>query len=500
MKKFIIIISFLLSTYIIGQEELNYKVPKKELLDLIDVDLAPSVLRNTKNSILVLLSRSTYKSIAELSKSELRIAGLRVDPKRYIGSRITYYNKIELIDLEKGKKSIPIKGLPNNPKLSNFIWSPDEKKIAMTHTSDSGVELWLLDINKRLAKKLTSSLINSTMGNSINWLKNSKKLLVKYLPKNREKIIDESLIIPTGPKVTENNGEKAQNRTYQDLIKNPTDAKNFTQLSNSEIYLVDLNGNKQHFLDAKMYRNISVSPNGKYVMVSFIKKPFSYLVPYYRFPTETSVYDLNAREIKVISDAPLQEVLPKGFMAVSNNKRNISWRKDHPASLYYVQALDQGDPEIEVPFRDAIYQWEAPFTGTPILLTKVKNRYAGIIWGNETNAIVYDQWWNNRNSKTYVFAPSNPKIPARIINDRNYQDIYSDPGDFVTEKGRFGEFILVLQNKSAFLLGEGFTEKGQFPFLDQINLESDKKTRIYQSSYTDKFEQLLRTTTSRSLG
>ena len=490
MKKIIIIISFLLSTYILGQEELNYKVPKKELLDLIDVDLAPSVLRNTKNSILVLLSRSTYKSIAELSKSELRIAGLRVDPKRYIGSRTTYYNKVELIDLEKGKKSIPIKGLPNNPKLSNFIWSPDEKKIAMTHTSDSGVELWLLDINKRLAKKLTSSLINSTMGNSINWLKNSKKLLVKYLPKNREKIIDESLIIPTGPKVTENNGEKAQNRTYQDLIKNPTDAKNFTQLSNSEIYLVDLNGNKQHFLDAKMYRNISVSPNGKYVMISFIKKPFSYLVPYYRFPTETSVYDLNAREIKVISDAPLQEVLPKGFMAVSNNKRNISWRKDHPASLYYVQALDQGDPEIEVPFRDAIYQWEAPFSGTPILLTKVKNRYAGIIWGNETNAIVYDQWWNNRNSKTYVFDPSNPKIPARIINDRNYQDTYSDPGDFVTEKGRYGEFILVLQNKSAFLLGEGFTEKGQFPFLDQINLESDKKTRIYQSPYTDKFEQL----------
>ena len=490
MKKFIIIISFLLSTYILGQEELNYQVPKKELLDLIDVDLAPSVLRNTKNSILVLLSRSTYKSIAELSKSELRIAGLRVDPKRYIGSRTTYFNKVELIDLEKGKKSIPIKGLPNNPKLSNFIWSPDEKKIAMTHTSDSGVELWLLDIDKRLVKKLTSSLINSTMGNSINWLKNSKKLLVKYLPKNREKIIDESLIIPTGPKVTENNGEKAQNRTYQDLIKNPTDAKNFTQLSNSEIYLVDLNGNKQHFLDAKMYRNISVSPNGKYVMVSFIKKPFSYLVPYYRFPTETSVYDLNAKEIKVISDAPLQEVLPKGFMAVSNNKRNISWRKDHPASLYYVQALDKGDPEIEVPFRDAIYQWEAPFSGTPILLTKVKNRYAGIIWGNETNAIVYDQWWNNRNSKTYVFDPSNPKIPARIINDRNYQDIYSNPGDFVTEKGRYGEFILVLQKKSAFLLGEGFTEKGQFPFLDQINLESNKKNRIYQSSYTDKFEQL----------
>ena len=72
----------------------------------------------------------------------------------------------------------------------------------------------------------------------------------------------------------------------------------------------------------------------------------------------------------------------------------------------------------------------------------------------------------------------------------NYQDRYNDPGDFVTEKGKYGEFILALQKKSAFLLGEGFTEKGQFPFLDQVNLESNKKNRIYQSSYTDKFEQL----------
>ena len=490
MKKFVLLLYFIVSINILAQEDLNYQVPKKELLDLIDVDIAPSVLRNTKNSVLVLLSRSTYKSIANLSKKELRIAGLRVDPKRYIGSRTTYYNKVELVDLEKGKIPIPINGLPNNPQLTNFTWSPDEKKIAMTHTSESGVELWVLDVDSRQAKKLTSSFMNSTMGNSINWLKNSEKLLIKYLPENRETIIDESLIIPTGPKVTENNGEKAQNRTYQDLIKNPTDAKNFTQLSKSEIYLVDLKGNKQPFLDSRMYRNISLSPNGKYVIVSFIKTPFSYLVPYYRFPTETIVYDLEAQLIKVIYDAPLQEVLPKGFMAVSANKRNIGWRKDHPASLYYVEALDKGDPEVEVPFRDAIYQWKAPFDETPLLLTKVKNRYAGIIWGDESNAVIYDQWWKNRNSKTYVFDPSNPKIPARIINDRNYQDRYNDPGDFVTEKGKYGEFILALQKKSAFLLGEGFTEKGQFPFLDRVNLESNKKNRIYQSSYTDKFEQL----------
>jgi len=489
--KNIVITLFITASYLLNaQEELGYQVPKKELLDLIDVDLAPTVLRNTKNTVMVLLSRSTYKSIADLSRKEQRIAGLRVDPKRYIGSRTTYYNNVELVHFEEGETPLLVDGLPNKPQLTNFIWSPDEKMIAMTHTSDSSVELWILDVTTRKAKKLSSQPINATMGNSINWFKSSKELLVKFIPKDRENIIDQSVIVPTGPKVTENNGEKAQNRTYQDLIKNSTDAKNFIQLSRSEIYKIDLNGNKNHFLDARMYRDVSISPNGKYVMVSFVKEPFSYLVPYYRFPTETHVYDLDAQLVKLISDNPLQEVLPKGFMAVSNYKRDIGWRKDKPSTIYYVTALDKGNPEIKVPYRDALYEWEAPFDQKSILLTKIINRYVGIIWGNDLNAIIYDRWWNSRNSKTYIFSPSKPDIPAKVIVDRNYQDRYSDPGDFVTRKGKYGENILALDGNNAFLLGDGFSEKGQFPFLDKINLKSNKKNRIYESTYRDKFEQL----------
>jgi hypothetical protein len=54
-----------------------------------------------------------------------------------------------------------------------------------------------------------------------------------------------------------------------------------------------------------MYSNISFSPDGKYVMVSHIKKPFSYLVPYNRFPTETIIYDTAGKEISQVNDVPL---------------------------------------------------------------------------------------------------------------------------------------------------------------------------------------------------
>jgi len=488
--KLALIICIALSIQGYAQEELGYQTPKKELLDLIDVNPAPSVLTNTENDVLVLLSRPTYKNIADLSIKELRLAGLRVDPKRYIGSRTTYYNNVEIVVPAEGKERSPINGLPKNPKLANFTWSPDEKKIAMTHTSMTAVELWVLDINTKTAKRIVSAPVNATMGNSITWLKDSNRLLVKFLPTDRTAIIEQSEIIPTGPKVTENNGEKAQNRTYQDLIKNPTDSKNFTQLSRSEIHLVDLKGNSSLFLDAQMFRDIQVSPDGNYILVSFLKPPFSYLVPYSRFPTETHVYDLTAKRIQIISDSPLQEVLPKGFMAVSTLKRGISWRKDQPATIFYVEALDQGNPEIEVDYRDALYQWKAPFNLQPELLTKVENRFSGILWGTESKAIVFDRWWNNRNTKTYAINPSQPGKTGRLLFDRNYQDRYSDPGSFLTKKGRYGEDVLTLNNNKAYLIGAGFTPSGQYPFLDEINLDNKTKRRIYQSSFTDKFEQI----------
>ena len=91
-----------------AQEELGYQVPNKALLDMVDIDLAPYVLSNSDNSVLVMLYRPTYKSIKTLSRKELRIAGLRVDPQRFIGSRTTYYNKVTLVDLSKGKRLNPL--------------------------------------------------------------------------------------------------------------------------------------------------------------------------------------------------------------------------------------------------------------------------------------------------------------------------------------------------------------------------------------------------------
>ncbi len=472
-----------------AQDSLTYQKPSAEILELVDAPLAPSVLMDDAKQHMVLLYRDNFKSIQELSQEELRLAGLRIDPATNIGSRVTYINDIKLKS-PTGNDVTDVSGLPKNPRLSNFSWSPRQDKLAMTHTTSTGVEVWVLDLKEASIQRVTKAKVNANLGDVINWFADGRSLLVKMISDDRKPLINTDEAIPAGPTVSVSDGKKAQNRTYQDLLKNKNDEFNFEQLALSELHRVKLNGSSKKWLPAAMYDSISMSPDGNYVLVSTVERPFSYLVPYSRFASKTVVYDKSGKKIKTVVEVPLIEDLPKGFMAVREGRRDIQWRDDEPATLLFVEALDKGDPEVEVEFRDEVFLFKAPFKGEPQSILKTQNRFYRIQWARSDLAIAYDYWWNTRNLKTYRINPANPEKAPVVLNDRNYQDRYSDPGNFVTQRNQFGRSVLVMEGDSAFLLGDGFSEKGQFPFLDKLNLEDKSKQRLYQSSYTDKLEEL----------
>lgn len=491
MKNTIFLAVFILSFSVNAQENVKYQKPSKEILNLVEFERPPSVLYDEQKNHMVFIYRDNYKSISDLSEKELRLGGLRINPKTNIGSRVTFYNNVKIKNLNDKNGTInQVNGLPENPKLSNFSWSPDQTRIALTNTTSEGVELWLLDLKTGSVSKLTKPNLNANIGSVINWSVDSKSMLVKVISSNKKPLINTSLIVPDGPTVSTNFGEKAQNRTYQDLLKNKSDEHNFEQLATSTIHKIYVNGDSEKWLDEAMYRNISFSPNGNYVMVMQIKKPFSYLVTYSRFPSKTDIYTKEGDFVTNVLDTPLIEELPKGFMATTKGKRSFSWRSDKAATLIYVEALDGGDPANLVDYRDEVFELEAPFSGMGKSLIKLINRYAGIDWANESLAIAYDRWWNTRNTKAYSFNPSNNNDSPETIYDRNYQDAYSDPGSFLKERNNYNRSVLKLYSGRAYMSGAGFTKLGQFPFIDEVNIKGFAKKRIYQSAYTNKVESI----------
>ncbi len=490
MKKLSLFLFFIVLTATsYAQENLIYQKPSSEILQLVNAPLAPSVLMNDDYSMMILRYRNAYKTIQELSEDELRLAGLRINPKTNIGSRTNYYNDIKVRNLS-GKEVQDVQGLPENARLANFNWSPNQKKMAFTNTTPTGVEVWVLHVADSKAIKLTDASVNANMRDVINWFEDSNSMLVKMISKDRKSLINTNQAVPDGPTISVNDGKKAQNRTYQDLLKNKNDEHNFEQLALAELYKVDLNGNASPWMGSNMYGNISFSPDGEYVMINTIKKPFSYLVPYRRFPSETTIYTKDGQMVQTVSEVPLIEDLPKGFMAVRKGKRNLSWRADKSATLVYAQALDEGDPKKEVEYRDEVFMLEAPFDGTPKSILKLKNRFWRVQWGNDNMALGYDYWFNNRNTKTYLFNPADNSQEAKIVNDRNYQDVYSDPGRPVTKRNQYGSYVLAMDRDNIFTLGDGYSKEGKFPFVDKVNLKTQKKSRLYKKKMTSKLEDL----------
>ena len=472
-----------------AQEALPYQTPPAEILQLADVQRPPSVVADSRKTRLVLFYRDTFKSLAELSDEEVRLGGLRVNPRTNITSTATYFNNLQIQELA-GNTARQVTGLPAAPRLANFVWSPDETRIAFTHTTRTGVEVWVLELASARATRLTEARVNGNVGNPLTWFRDNQALLVRMLPVQRPALIDTAREVPTGPVVSVSDGSKAQNRTYQDLLKNPQDEANFATLATSELHRVPLKGRATLWRGVGMYTGESFSPDGRYVLLRTLQKPFSYLVPYGRFPYRADVVETTGKPVVNVVDAPLAENLPKGFMAVRAGRRDVEWRADQPATLVWAEALDKGDPGVDVPFRDEAFAWEAPFTATPRAIFKTIDRVQGVLWGDDRHAIVTDYWWNTRNTRTYLFDPSHAGAPLRELASRNYQDQYSDPGEFETRRNAAGERVLDLDEGHVHLIGDGFTPEGQFPFIDRMDLATAKKERVYTSRLTGQKEAI----------
>lgn len=470
-----------------AQEKLTFQKPSEEILALADFERAPSVRMTQGKEWVVFSYRNTYKSLADLSQDEMKLGGLRFNPNTHINSTITYVNNLKVQKFGKDKL-IQVKNLPTNPQITYTSFSPDEKLMAFTNTTANDLELWYVDLKTATANKVATGL-NAVAGRPFTWLKDSKGFLAYFLPKNVPAFIDKTNELPTGPIVSTGNGKVSQTRTYQDLLKSPQDEENFKNAIRARLDLVSLDGTKTNYLPADLYVNESLSPDGNYFIVETIKEPFSYLVPYRRFPQETNVYDLKGSLVKLIDNAPLDEVRPKGFSSTKKGKRDISWRADKASELYFVEALDGGDANIEVDYRDQVYVWRAPFNSEAKPFLKTKLRFGGIEWGNNAFAFVYDYWYDTRQLRTTAINPTTGK-EIKLISERNFQDRYNDPGNFYTEKNEFGRNVIAIHNNKAYLFGDGYTKDGQFPFIDEFSFKTFEPTRVYTSKKEGEIENL----------
>jgi len=472
------------------EADTGWRSPPPPIDAILNAPRAPGVTFSPDHKWMVALQRPGLPPISELAEPEVELAGIRINPRTHGPSRVSFYEKMELTavsNLESDRVSIQVV-VPEDSRIGNLRWAADSRRFMFTLTTEEGIELWVMDVDQRQPRRLTGPTLNGAYGHPCDWLPSDAGLLCKVIPAPNTA---PDLPSESGPRIEENLGRSAPARTYTGLLSGPHDEALSEYYLTSEVHHITLDGDSSPFLPADLIDEVTPSPNGEWVLVERLHRPWSYQVPAYRFPRTFSVQTLDGPPIE-IADLPLADEIPIARGSVRTGNRTVAWRSDAPATLYLVAALDGGDASVQATHRDALSVLSAPFNGEPSQIWRSELRFSSVTWGRDDVAVVSEWWWNDRQIRQWRIDPSNTSNAPVLLVDRNYQDAYADPGGIVKDLNEWGrQSIQFTPDGGAFYRsGKGASPEGVFPFLDRVKIATGETERLWQSP-PGVYEQLI---------
>ncbi|MBN1435217.1 prolyl oligopeptidase family serine peptidase [Candidatus Fermentibacterales bacterium] len=461
-----------------------YMTPSDILVDIVDAPRTPVPFVGPDNRWALLLTPQSNPSIAELEREELRLAGLRFNPSTNAPSRDWLYLSPVLLEIQSGQQH-EISGLPDTVRIlaGSVEWSPDGAMLCFTNTTSRGNQLWIVDLESGRASKLLDASVSLVAEEYPCWLPGSDGLVCCIVPADRGPS-PRPPAVPSGPVTRETFGAEAPARTYADLLESAFDEDLFEHHMTTTLARVDLQGRITELRHSGMTWSFDPSPDGRYLLLTTICRPFSYAVTVWRFAMLTEVVSLETgRQVHLVADLPVQDQIPIAHGSTSTGPRSVHWRSDEPAALCWVEALDGGDAGAEADWRDRVFLLPAPFDGArPDTLVTLQYRLGGLYWGGGDLAIVAEWWWPNRAEREWRLFPDSGGEPLLLL-ERSWEDSYSDPGRPLTTVNAAGKSVLITDPRGRiYRAGAGASPEGNMPFLDVMDVSDGSTARLLRST------------------
>jgi dipeptidyl aminopeptidase/acylaminoacyl peptidase len=462
----------------------GYRSPPRAVVDVLDAPAPPVLSISPTGENVLLIQTARYPSIEEVAAPMLRLAGVRFNPKTNGPPRPPRVTGLALVPVTGGDAK-PI-ALPEQVRIGSPYWAPDGKRFLVLSTSDAGIEVWVCELADLKFQKVKGVRLNSAIGEPVQWMPDGRSLLVQLVPDGRG-AAPVPPAAPPGPVVQESGGTAAPVRTYQDMLKDPHDSDLFEYYCTSQLAVVTPDPEKpkvQSIGKPAIVIGSDPAPDGQFVLVFRVHKPFSYLHPYTAFPRAVEVYRAGDGEKSgTVAALPLQDQVP--IEGVPTGPRSIRWMPTAPHALIWAEARDGGDPKKKVPHRDALLtaSGEGEIRGTELL--KIEHRFAGLDFFPTGNRMLVRDYDRDRKWVRTFLAPTTAILAAdpKLLFELSAQDRYGDPGSPVMRQLPNGHSVIRTAGDPAgdtfFLRGDGASPKGDRPFLDKYDLQTGKAERLF---------------------
>ena len=497
MKRFIVLPAFLPVLMVVvlmraanagapydGQQPATgWQSPSEELLQVLHAPQLPRMWIAPTGDYMLLADPMLYPPLAELAAPMHKLAGMRVNPA--INGRHGRHGGTSprLVRVEDGVTT-PL-NLPEGAEVDDMVWTVDGKRFALIVIHTDHIGLWVGSVEGEV-KKIENFALNPLMGTAVSWLPDQKRLLVRRIPQRG--LAPEPPVIPSGPEIVEGIGASARS-TYEarNLLETAHDDALFEYYTTSELVIFDpATGEVDIVGKSAPYYMAEFSPDGEYILIARLVGPWSHEVTWRRFASEIEVWNDQGELVANIVSLPLTNEVP--IHGVPMGPRSVSWRPTAPHTLFWVEALDGGNPVAEVHHRDRLMRLDAPFTAEPQEVFRAEHRIQPwrTAWGAEGGTLMLAQRERIKRWR-YVWLLDVDEGTSRLWFDLDEADHYGDPGNPVFRPLPNGRWVLHQKRDAVYFRGSGATEQGDRPFLDLRHMATGETERLFRCD-PDRYE------------
>lgn len=472
-------------------------------------------------------------SVTSFGKPHRYLAGLQVDPAANRARSLTTRSGIglTLVDASSGQtRSIAI---PAGASVSGPVWSPDGSQLAFLAHFERGSQVYVADVSTGKARQVTParSALLATMVTSVDWTADGSSIVAVLVPGGRgpEPV---QPAIATGPRVrlwTE--GVKSPQRTFASLLDEPYDQALLEHYVTGQLAIVDVKTRAVKVVGAPaMITAVDPSPDGKYLRVTTMRKPFSYVVQVGNFGTVEEIWDAGGKVLAEATRRPLREVPdtsrgngpPQG---AQSGKRLLAWLP-RGEGLYYLEAIPSPrgarDSTAAPPAggqggsggssrADRLVKWTPPFgPNDTTVLYRADGPLSQVVL-SEDGGTGFFAATRSGSGEIFAIRFAQPDRKYAIVRQRGYTptisglggggfgggggragvagdslSFYANPGSLMTRRGSRGGIVALMGSDGAVYLSgtrydPNYLEQAPRAFVDKVAIATGAKSRIYES-------------------
>jgi dipeptidyl aminopeptidase/acylaminoacyl peptidase len=535
----------------------TYATPPRELAEAV---LAPRHLNVTLNNA----SPDKKWFVDEIgdgpvlmktfSKPFHELGGVFVDYKANRARALTTRNSvgIQIISAADGsKKAIQI---PAGARVSNATWSPDGSSIAFFVHGEDASHIWIADPATGKSRQLTKTPVLATLVTNLEFSADGKNIAAVLIPDGRSPM-PVAPAAPVGPTVKIADADKNRLRTFPSLMSTTYEKELLEWHSTGQVALIDVQkGVVKKVGQPTMVRGADPSPDGRFVRVTRMVKPFSYDVPVNSFGTIEEIWDADGKMLAKVVDRPINlgvqdDTQPPpdppaagGGRGGQNQqgKRDVAWRPDGQGLTFLEQEpappgegggragrggqgrgganaddqADEGQRGQRAPQRkDRLYQWSPPFDeASKKVIFENGTRMTGARFSPDMKMLFASER-QGQNTIEFAVALDQPAQKYTLARYRT-EDVYANPGSLISSRGTIagggrgggggggrggavgggGQVLLSADGSSAYFAGTAYDKNpnqvGPKTFIDKVAIKTGEKQRIYESDNNGVFERV----------